>query len=77
MRMEDNLYKVYFHQHHWVVQNPMTKDKLASCDKRECAIDFAKNTARRHRPSVVRIYHNNGEFADEYSFGLKPFPGEG
>jgi len=75
--MDENLYKVYFHHHRWIVNNSYTHSDLASCDKRECAIDFAKNTARRHRPSIVRIYQNNGDFEDEYNFGLKPFPGEG
>ena len=75
--MNENSYKVYFHEHRWIVNDPFKKKNLASCDRKDCAIDFAKNTARRHRPSKVTIYLNNGNFDDEYNFGLKPYPGEG
>lgn len=63
-------------ENNWIVKIPQAKYSIASFDKKEGAIDYAKNMARRHRPCKVEIYHSNGNFEDEYVFGLKPFPGE-
>ena len=72
-----NKYIVIKHEHHWIVKEQNSKFSIASCNIKQGAVDYAKILAKKHRPCSVEIFHANGNFEDEYIFGLKQFPGAG
>ena len=60
---------------HWHVENG--DDAIATSDKKDTAIELAKEAAKKQEPSQVVVHGEDGQIQEEFTYGDDPFPPHG
>jgi hypothetical protein len=71
------VYWVSPHDGGWAFKREGQDQPLQVFDTKQPTLDHARQTARNHQPSQVKIQREDGTIEDEWTYGADPHPPRG